>query len=74
MVALSLYDKRKEFPKMKLWELGQFLPQFKHHFVMHRKTAAPLDTDVKKVIEATVSRYLKKAVTSIQNTSLGLFP
>jgi len=74
MVALSLYDKRKEFPKMKLWELGQFLPQFKHHFVMHRKTTAPLDTDVKKVIESTVSRYLKKVRASLESTSAGVFP
>lgn len=72
--ALNVWDKRIEHPKMKLWELGQFLPLNKHLYVDYLKSGKPLDTASKKLMEATVSRYLKKARASVTNTSKGLFP
>lgn len=72
--ALNIWDKRIEHPKMKLWELGQFLPLNKHLYVDYFKSGKPLDTTSKKLMEATVSRYIKKARLSIHNTSKGLFP
>ena len=72
--ALNVWDKRIEHPKMKLWELGQFLPLNKHLYVDYLKSGKPLDTASKKLMEATVSRYLKKARASVTNTSKGIFP
>jgi hypothetical protein len=74
MTALNLFDRKKEFPTMKLWELGQFLPKFKHLYKEYLKNGTPLDTSDKKLIEATVSRYIKKASQSVDNTSRGSFP
>ena len=68
--ALMIYDKKKEFSKMKLWELGRFLPSFRHLF----REGIQIDTTDKKTIEATVSRYLKRAKQAIENTSKGMFP
>jgi hypothetical protein len=72
--ALKVWDKRIDHPKMKLWELGQFLPLNKHLYDDYLKSGKPLDTASKKIMEATVSRYIKKARTSVTNTSKGLFP
>jgi hypothetical protein len=72
--ALNIWDKRIEQPKLKLWELGQFLPLNKHLYVDYFKSGKPLDTASKKLMEATVSRYIKKARDSLKNTSKGLFP
>jgi hypothetical protein len=65
---------RIEHPKMKLWELGQLLPLNKHLYVDFLKSGKPLDTASKKHMEATVSRYIRKARASVANTSKGLFP
>lgn len=59
---------------MRLWELGQFLPQFRHVLKDYLKTGTPPETVDKKIIEATVSRYKRKATESIGNTALGIFP
>lgn len=74
LLALHVYDQSRANPKMRLWELGQFLPQFRHVLKDYLKTGISPDTADKKVIEATVSRYKRKAIESIRNTSLGLFP
>lgn len=74
MTALNVLDRRNEFPAMRLWELGQFLPQFKHLYKDYFKSGIPLHTSDKKLIEATVSRYLKKARLSVDRTSKGMFP
>lgn len=74
LTALNVWDRRKEFPKMKLWELGQFLPLSKHLYKDYLKNGTPLDTAEKKIMEATASRYLRKAKSSIKNTSHGMFP
>lgn len=74
LLALHVLDKKNEFPKMKLWELGQFLPQFKHLYGSYLSSGQSLDTANKKIIEATVSRYLRKARLSVANTAKGCFP
>ena len=74
LTALNIYDKKIEFPSMRLWELGQFIPTSKHLYKDYLKDRTPLSTADKKIMEATISRYLKKARQSIGNTSKGLFP
>lgn len=74
LTALNIWDKRQEFPKMKLWELGQFLPLSKHLYKEYLKNGTPLGTAEKKIIEATVSRYIRKAAGSIRNAGHGQFP
>ena len=74
LLALHVYDQSKANPKMRLWELGQFLPQFRHVLKDYLKTGTPPETVDKKIIEATVSRYKRKATESIRNTALGVFP
>lgn len=74
LLALHVLDKKNEFPKMKLWELGQFLTQFKHLYGPYLRSGEPLDTAYKKIIEATVSRYLRKARLTVANTAKGCFP
>ena len=72
--ALLIYDKAKEFPEKKLWQLGEFLPQFKEIFKDYNNKGVTPDTVDKKIIEATVSRYKRKAAQSIKNVASGLFP
>lgn len=74
LLALHVYDQSKANPKMKLWELGQFLPQFKHLYGSFLRSGESLNTANKKIIEATVSRYIRKACQAISNTSKGNFP
>ena len=53
--ALNVWDKRVEHLKMKLWELGQFLPLNRHLYVDYLKSGKPLETANKRLMEATVS-------------------
>ena len=71
--VLNVLDKRIEHPKMKLWELGQFLPLNKHLYVDYLKSGKPLDTASKKLMEVTISRF-RNARESVANTSKGFFP
>lgn len=74
LTALNIWDKRLEFPKMKLWELGQFVPLSKGLYKDYLKNGTPLGTAEKKIMEATVSRYIRKAGCSIRNAGQGQFP
>ena len=72
--ALMIHDYISANPKSKLWEVGKILTQYKIELEECRKKNIIPSYDLKRMIEATVSRYKRKALTSISNTELGLFP
>lgn len=72
--ALVVYDHIVANPKMKLWEVGKILPQFKMELEECVKMGATPSYDLKRTIEATVSRYKRKATASISNVESGCFP
>ncbi len=72
--ALKVYDYIKANPKSKLWEVGRILPQFKMELLACEKKNITPSYDLKRKIEATVSRYKRKASSSIKNAELGIFP
>jgi hypothetical protein len=72
--ALMIHDYISTNPKTKLWEVGKILTQYKIELEECRKKNITPSYDLKRTIEATVSRYKRKASASISNTELGLFP
>lgn len=72
--ALAVYDYKVRNPSAKLWEIGGVLTPYKSELDECRKKKVVPSYDLKRKIEATVSRYLRKAKISIENTNLGMFP
>ena len=72
--ALMIHDYISINPKIKLWEVGRILTQYKIELEECRKKNITPSYDLKRTIEATVSRYKRKALTSISNTEMGFFP
>lgn len=72
--ALMVYDYIRANPKTKLWEVGKILPQFKIELEECVKKSIIPSYDLKRTIEATVSRYKRKALASIAKTEMGMFP
>lgn len=72
--ALIVYDYIKANPNKKLWEVGKILPQFQMELYDCEKKGEIPSYDLKRTIEATVSRYKRKATASIKNTADGVFP
>ena len=72
--ALMVYDHLAANPKIKLWEAGNILPQFKMELEECEKKNITPSYDLKRKIEATVSRHKRKASTSIQHSEKGVFP
>jgi len=72
--ALMVYDHLVANPKIRLWEVGKILPQFKMELEECEKKGVVPSYDLKRTIEATVSRYKRKATSSIKNTETGIFP
>ena len=72
--ALMIHDYISTNPNTKLWEVGKILTQYKIELEECRKKNITPSYDLKRTIEATVSRYKRKALASISNTELGLFP
>ena len=72
--ALMVYDHLVANPRMRLWEVGRILPQFKMELEECEKKGIVPSYDLKRIIEATVSRYKRKATLSVRNAELGLFP
>ena len=73
-IALMVYDHIMANPKIKLWEVGKILPQFKMELDECEKNSVVPSYDLKRTIEATVSRYKRKATSSIGMTEQGVFP
>ena len=72
--ALMIYDYIDHNPKSKLWEVGRNLPQFKMELLECQEKNITPSYDLKRKIEATVSRYKRKATSSILNAESGIFP
>lgn len=72
--ALEVYDYWLANPDKKLWEIGNELPRLQVLNKLNNDTGKGINTNKKNILAATVSRYLKKAKTSIANTSNGVFP
>jgi hypothetical protein len=72
--ALMVYDHLVANPKIKLWEVGRILPQFKMELLECQQKRITPSYDLKRKIEATVSRYKRKAISSINNSENGFFP
>jgi hypothetical protein len=69
-----VYDFKKANPRMKLWEIGNAIPNLQmENKIQVGDTESGL-ADKRNVLAATVSRYLRRAEESIKNTSLGFFP
>ena len=72
--ALMVYDYIKEHPDKKLWQVGHILPQFKMELMVCEREGVVPSYHFKRIIEATVSRYKRKATNSIKNVEKGIFP
>lgn len=72
--ALEVYDFRKSNPGMKLWEIGNALPKFQMEHKIKASDTQSEKQDKKNVLAATVSRYLRRAQTSIERVVDGVFP
>ena len=73
-MALMVYDYIVSNPKTKLWEVGKILPQFKMELEECVVKNITPSYDLKRTIEATVSRYKRKATATIKNVENGCFP
>ncbi len=72
--ALEVYDFKKAHPKMKLWEIGNAIPKLQMGNKIKIGNTESEIADKKNVLSATVSRYLRRAERSINNTGIGTFP
>jgi len=72
--TLMVYDYRAANPDLTLWEIALILDQFKGFVPAKNSQMKLADHTAKNLMSATVSRYLKKAETMIENVGLGRFP
>jgi hypothetical protein len=72
--ALKVYDFKKANPKMKLWEIGNAIPNLQMENKIQVEDTESGLADKKNVLAATVSRYLRRAEISIFNVKNGIFP
>lgn len=72
--ALEVYDYWLANPEKKLWEIGNDLPKFQMSMKIKKTDTPATSRHNKNVLAATVSRYLRRAKESINQTSLGMFP
>ncbi len=72
--ALEVYDFRLANPGLKLWEIGNAIPKLQMFNKLKSSDTASERADKRNVLAATVSRYLRRAESSIKSTSLGVFP
>lgn len=72
--ALEVYDFRLANPDLKLWEIGNAIPRLQMANKLKSSDTDSERADKRNVLAATVSRYLRRAESSVKNTSLGVFP
>jgi hypothetical protein len=71
---LEVYDFKLANPGLKLWEIGNAIPRLQMANKLKSSDTDSERADKRNVLAATVSRYLKRAESSIKNTTLGIFP
>ena len=72
--TLQVYDYRKLHPELKLWEIARDLKLFHFEQMPQPDDLPETISDKKNLLAATVSRYLRKAETMIDNVGRGRFP
>lgn len=72
--ALKVYDYKQANPDLKLWEIGNQFPGLFEDSKILLKDAPSEISNKKRVLAASVSRYLKQATKSIEATGKGIFP
>jgi len=73
-MAFAVYVYWQENPKKKLWEIGNDIPRLLGAQKVNDRTPKEEHSLNKRVLAASVSRYLKRAKTMINNAEKGLFP
>lgn len=68
-----VYDHIKTNPRIQQWEVGKIPSQFKVELLECEKKKITASHDLKRKIEATVSRYKRGATSSILNSENGMF-
>jgi len=72
--ALKVYDYKQQNPSLKLWEIGNQIPGLFEASKITAKDAPGEISDKKRVLAASVSRYLKQTSKSIEDAGRGIFP
>jgi hypothetical protein len=71
-MTLKVYDLRRQMPEASQWEIG-VEAKVNLNQIPRRRSARP-DSDQRRVLTATVSRYLRRAGDIIRNVEVGVFP
>lgn len=71
---LALYDYKQSNPKANLWEIGNAVPGFQAGNKITPQMSKSQTVDQRKVLAAAVSRDIKLAIKSINNSFKGIFP
>jgi len=72
--ALEVYDFKLANPGLKLWEIGNAIPRLQMANKLKSSDTDSERADKRNVLAATVSRYLRRAESSICNVEKGVFP
>jgi hypothetical protein len=72
--ALEVYDFKLANPDLKLWEIGNAIPRLQMFNKLKANDTPSQRADKRNVLAATVSRYLRRAESSIKNAEKGVFP
>lgn len=73
-LAMKVYEMKLENPKMKLWEIGNEMPGVIRSQKLKASDDQYTKEQKKKVLAASVSRYIRRAQESIQRVGQGLSP
>lgn len=73
-MAFTVYAYRQANPKKKLWEIGNEIPKLLVGQKVDDGMMGAEQSFNKRVLAASVSRYLRRAATMIKNAERGLFP
>ncbi|PIT71227.1 hypothetical protein B9Z42_16020 [Limnohabitans sp. B9-3] len=73
-LAMKVYEMKHDYPKMKLWEIGNEMPGVIRSQKLKASDDQYTKEQKKKALASTVSRYLRRAEESIQRVGQGLSP
>jgi len=72
-LGLEVYDFKQANPDLALWEIGNRVRRVSMDNKLEQQDKKPDKTTKKRIMAATVSRYLKRVKLSIERTGAGLF-
>jgi hypothetical protein len=73
-LAMKVYKERLNNPNMKLWEIGNLMPGVIKNQKLKDSDDQYTKEQKKKVLAASVSRYIRRAQESIERVGRGLSP